>query len=118
MMNDKRNPEEIESAQEERVDAVRNEAFPDGTNKDEGRDLPVILSSGDLSVRLPYRKIADVSDCRARETGSTAARRSAGKYGTLPGRRCIPLSEENGAAVSCADSIYFKYDIMRYIQWK
>ena len=62
MMNDKRNPEEIESAQEERVDAVRNEAFPDGTNKDEGLDLPVILSSGDLSVRLPYRKIADVSE--------------------------------------------------------
>ena len=60
MENDS-SPEEIESAGSEEADAVREEELPADTVEDEKNDLPAVPANGELSVQLPFRKVADVS---------------------------------------------------------
>ncbi len=61
-MENDRSPEEIESVGWEEADAVHEEEFSADTVEDETNDLPAILAKGELSVRLPFRKVADVSE--------------------------------------------------------
>ena len=61
MMENDRNPEEIESAATEEADAVRDEELPADTSENDTNGLPAVSPDCRFSLQLPFQKVADTS---------------------------------------------------------